>query len=83
MTPNTMHQGTCWTRQRQVLFAIVLLGVAHAIAGAQGSVTLKAGFSYNVASNNGLAPGTTQRSGFAVGVGLATDGPVGLGVEAM
>jgi len=75
------HDTHTTTRTRQVVVAIILLALAQAVA--YGQVTLKAGLSYGVSSNNGLAPGTTQRSGFAIGIGATTDGPVGLGIEAL
>lgn len=63
--------------------AAALLAVP-ALASAQGGVTLKGGFSYGNVSNRGVLPGNlSERTGFAVGVGISGTGLLGLGVEGL
>jgi hypothetical protein len=65
------------------IIAILLLIEAPATARAQGGFGIKGGLSYGAASNSGVLPGTTQRSGFAVGVSAMTGGVVGFGIEGL
>ena len=71
----------------QALVALSLLAAVPAlpvIAGAQ-NFGIKAGYSYgSVPNNGGVFPGTlSAHSGLAVGVGVATGGVIGLGLEAL
>ena len=66
-----------------LLIALLLVSEAPATARAQGGFGFKGGLSYGTASNNGVDPGATQRSGFAVGVALETGGIIGFGVEGL
>lgn len=68
-------------RRLPLVLGLVLLGTSPAFA--QGGITVKAGLSYNTASIGGLAPGATQRTGFALGVGATTGGVVGFGIEGL
>jgi opacity protein-like surface antigen len=61
----------------------LLLAAAPLAAHAQGAMGIKAGLSYGTATNSGLAPDAKSRSGFAIGVGVVSPGPVGVGVEAI
>ena len=70
-------------RRLQIIFAIVLLAASYSLAHAQGGLAVKAGLSFGTASNTGVAPGATQRSGFAVGVAAATSGVIGFGIEGL
>jgi hypothetical protein len=63
--------------------AVLFLAAAPVTARAQGGLGIKAGLSFNTASNTGLAPGATQRSGFAVGISALTGGVIGFGVEGL
>jgi hypothetical protein len=57
--------------------------MAPSMARAQGGFGIKGGLSYGTATNNGVDPGATQRSGFAIGVGAITGGVVGFGIEGL
>lgn len=83
MTLDTMYLPPRRTRRRQLAIALTLLTLAPALVAAQSRVSVKAGLSYNVSSDDGLAPGATQRSGFTIGIGVVSGGPVGFGVEAL
>ncbi len=66
-----------------VLIALTVATVAvMRDVGAQ-QMSIKAGVSYGTASNTGLAPGAKQRSGFVLGVGAASGGPIGFGIEGL
>ena len=69
-------------------YAIVfIVGVASAVVGLRDvsaqQASIKGGVSYGTASNTGLAPGAKQRSGFVLGVGVASGGPIGFGIEGL
>ena len=66
------------------LLAALLIVAAPAAVRAQ-SFGIKGGLSYgSVPNNNGVVPGTlSAHSGFAIGVGLATGGVLGFGVEGL
>lgn len=50
----------------------------------RGGLVVKAGFSFGGVSNSGLLPGeTSDRNGFALGLGLVTSAPFGLGIEGL
>ena len=71
---------------KSTLAVIAALGLALAPgpAHAQGGFGIKGGFSYGNVSNSGVLPGALQhRSGFAVGIGFAGTGLLGLGVEGL
>lgn len=58
--------------------------VVPALVSAQGGVTLKGGFSYGNVSNRGVLPGNlSERTGFAVGLGISGQGLLGLGIEGL
>lgn len=64
--------------------AVVGLALAPRSAHAQAGFGIKAGFSYGNVSNSGVLPGALQhRSGFALGIGLASTGIFGFGVEGL
>jgi hypothetical protein len=66
------------------LMAAFGLSMTPRVALAQGGFGIKGGFSYGNVSNSGVLPGTLHnRSGFAVGVGLASTALLGLGVEGL
>lgn len=71
------------TRRMQIILAVALLAAAQAVAHGQGGMSIKGGLSYGTASNSGVAPGATQRSGWAVGLGAVTSGVIGFGVEGL
>lgn len=49
-----------------------------------GGITIKGGLSYGDVSNSGVFPGGARtRSGAAIGVGILSGGPLGLGFEAL
>jgi len=62
----------------------LLIAIATS-AHAQGSMAVKAGFSYGNVSNSGVLPGTpSARDGFAIGVGLGNfKSLIGFGAEAL
>jgi hypothetical protein len=71
---------------KRTVAVITVLGLmlAPRVADAQGSFGIKGGFSYGNVSNSGVLPGALQhRSGFAAGIGLASSGLLGLGVEGL
>jgi hypothetical protein len=69
--------------KNRILIALAVLCAAPAIASAQG-LGIKGGLSYGNVSNNGALPGNVdQRTGFAVGVSLATGGVIGFGIEGL
>jgi len=70
---------------KRSLLALFSLFAAPAIVRAQdGGITLKGGLSYGNVSNSGALPGNvSQRSGFAIGLGAATGGTFGFGVEGL
>lgn len=70
-------------RTKQLFAAASLLALATVTAHAQSGLTVKGGLSYSVASNSGLTPGATDRSGFAIGIGAASSGVFGLGIETL
>ncbi len=62
---------------------VVIAAIVGAPLAAQ-EFTVKAGASFGGVSNNNLLPGTLgHRNGFAAGLGLASGGLVGFGVEAL
>lgn len=63
--------------------ALGMMTFASVTADAQSGLTFKGGLSYSVASNSGLTPGATDRSGFAVGIGASSSSPIGLGGEVL
>lgn len=63
--------------------AMAMMVFSSVSAHAQSGITFKGGLSYSVASNSGLTPGATDRSGFAVGIGVATSSPIGLGMDVL
>lgn len=64
--------------------ALAVAAVAAVTSVAQAQFGIKAGISWNDVSNNGALPGDLgRRTGFAVGVGLQSPGPLGIGVEAL
>lgn len=69
-------------RRLLVVIATVLLAGTPAAASAQG-FGIKGGLSYGTANDNGIDPGATERSGFAIGVGLITGGVLGFGIEGL
>ncbi len=74
-------------RRLRTLLGLSLLAAIPAlpsIAGAQG-FGIKGGYSYgSVPNNGGVFPGTlSAHSGIAIGVGVATSGVIGFGVEAL
>jgi hypothetical protein len=74
-------------KRLRTLIALSLLAalpVLPAIAGAQ-SFGIKGGYSFgSVPNNGGVFPGTlSAHSGIAIGVGVATGGVIGLGLEAL
>ena len=70
-------------RRLFVAIAVLSLFMAPSMARAQGGFGIKGGLSYGTATNNGVDPGATQRSGFAIGVGAITGGVVGFGIEGL
>lgn len=71
---------------KRTFAVIAALGLASAprLAHAQGGFGIKGGFSYGNVSNSGVLPGALQhRSGFAAGIGLASTGLLGFGVEGL
>ena len=66
-----------------VAITLLLLVAAPMAARAQGGLSIKGGLSYGTASNNGIDPGATQRSGFAVGVSLISGGMIGFGIDGL
>jgi hypothetical protein len=66
-----------------IAIAVLSLLVAPTMARAQGGFGIKGGLSYGTATNNGVDPGATQRSGFAIGLGANTGGVVGFGIEGL
>lgn len=48
-----------------------------------GGLVVKGGLSFGGVSNSGVFPGSSSRNGFAIGLGLVSSAPVGLGVEGL
>lgn len=62
--------------------ALALLGAPA--AHAQGGIGIKGGLAYSDVSNSGVLPGDLHsRTGFAIGLGVESASPVGLGLEAL
>ena len=70
---------------KRLLVPIALLALAGMPAStqAQGGIGIKGGLSYGTANNNGVDPGATQRSGFAIGIGASSSGLIGFGIEGL
>src|SRR5258708_29151665 len=70
---------------RRTLGLITAMLIAAPLAArAQGGFGLRGGYSYGNVSNNGVLPGDArQRTGFALGVGVSTGSPIGIGMEAL
>ena len=71
---------------KRTFACVTILGLALSpqLARAQGGFGIKGGFSYGNVSNRGVLPGAlTNRTGFAVGVGLSGTGLLGFGVEGL
>jgi hypothetical protein len=71
---------------KRTFACVTILGLALSpqLARAQGGFGIKGGFSYGNVSNRGVLPGAlTNRTGFAVGVGLSGTGLMGFGVEGL
>jgi hypothetical protein len=71
---------------KRSLLAVAAFSLFFAPAAAKaqaGGFGIKGGLSYGTATDNGVDPGATQRSGFAIGVGGVTGGVVGFGLEAL
>jgi opacity protein-like surface antigen len=67
----------------RLLLAIAALGVMPLVAGAQ--LSIKGGLSYGtIPNNNGALPGKlSAHSGVAFGLGLASSGVIGFGIEGL
>lgn len=48
-----------------------------------GGLVVKGGMSFGGVSNSGVFPGSKSRNGFAIGLGLVTSAPLGLGIEGL
>ena len=73
-------------RYRMSAFAVVavLALVGAPAARAQGGIGIKGGLAYSDVSNSGVLPGDLHsRTGFAVGLGVESNAPVGFGLEAL
>lgn len=69
---------------RPLLVGLLLIGASAAQAQTGMDVVVKGGASFGNISNKGLLPGNLEnRTGFAAGVGFATRGVIGLGVEGL
>lgn len=70
-------------KRSRLFLAVAVLGIMPAAAGAQ--LSIKGGLSYGAIPNNsGALPGKlSAHSGVAFGLGLASSGMIGFGVEAL
>lgn len=69
---------------RPVLVGLLLLSPTAVQAQTGLDVVVKGGVSFGNVSNKGLLPGNLEnRTGFAAGIGFATRGVIGLGVEGL
>jgi hypothetical protein len=48
-----------------------------------GGLVVKGGLSFGGVSNSGVFPGSKSRNGFAIGLGIVTSAPFGLGIEGL
>jgi hypothetical protein len=72
-----------------LLAAAFLLAAPQAISAQDqddpktGGLVVKGGMSFGGVSNSGVFPGSSNRNGFAIGLGLVTSAPLGLGIEGL
>lgn len=69
---------------KKSLAALAVAALVALPSAAQAQFGVKGGLSFGNISNSGALPGDDgQRTGFAIGVGAQTAGPLGFGIEAL